>query len=121
MTRIDVLEPTKSAAFFGYTPESLLKTRPILRGTWVFRDPDSSISFSRATPRHAGRPALWSQNSANKDDSASAPSCLYVIQVDWTDDEEGQYEKGVPMFYKLKPGKQGPNKNLDVNMLELGE
>jgi hypothetical protein len=115
------LEPTKSAAFFGYIPESLTKTRPIFRGTWVFRDPDSAVSFSRATPRHAGRPAPLSRNSTHKDDSAPAPSCLYVIQVDWTDDEEGQYEKGVPIFHKLKHGKQGPNKNLDVSMLELGE
>jgi hypothetical protein len=46
---------------------------------------------------------------------------MFVVQVDWTDDEEGRYEKGTPRFYRLEPGKGGPKKNMDVNLLELGE
>lgn len=121
MSRDDVMEPTKSTAYYGYTPETLDKTRPTFRGTWVFQDPDRAVSLPRPAPRHAGRPMPLSQKNANNEDVAPFLACLYVIQVDWTDDEEGKYEKGVPRFYKLKPGKSGPTKNMDVNMLELGE
>lgn len=120
MARADVLEPTRSAAYYGYIPSSLSETRPIFRGTWVFRDPNSAISLPRVASRHAGRPVPLNQNSTAKD-NAAPPSSLYVVQVDWTNDEEGQYERGLPMFYKLKPGQPGPVKNMDVNMLELGE
>jgi hypothetical protein len=121
MSKTDLLEPTKSAAYYGYIPESLEKTRPTLRGTWVFHDPDRAVSQPLPAPRHSGRPAPMSHKSTAKENVAPTPECLYVIQVDWTDDEEGQYEKGVPRFYKLKPGKFGPTRNMDVNMLELGE
>jgi hypothetical protein len=121
MSQTDFLEPTKSAAYFGYTPESLDKTRPTFRGTWVFHDPDGAVSLPRPIPCHSGRPVPMSQKSTTNENVAPTPTCLYVIQVDWTDDEEGQYEKGAPRFYKLKPGKSGPTKNVDVNMLELGE
>jgi hypothetical protein len=121
MSKTDFLEPTKSAAYYGYNPESLDKTRPIFRGTWVFQDPDSAVNLPRPTPRHTGRPVPMNQKSTANENATPTPACLYVIQVDWTDDEEGQYEKGVPRFYKLKPGKTGPTKNMDVNMLELGE
>jgi hypothetical protein len=121
MTKDNVLEPTTSAAYYGYTPESLAKTHPIFRGTWVFRDPDSAVSTPRATPRHVGRPAPLNQKSAGNANAAPTTACLYVIQVDWIENEEAQYEKGVPRFYKLKPGKEGPTVNMDINMLELGE
>jgi hypothetical protein len=49
------------------------------------------------------------------------PTCLFVVVIDWTDDETGMYEKGKPNFYKLEADKLGPNKNMDVNLLELGE
>jgi len=121
MARGDVLEPTRSAAYYGHIPSSLPETQPIFRGTWVFRDPNSAVSLPREAPRHAGRPAPLHQSSTAKENTAPPPSSLYVVQVDWTNDEEGQYERGVPVFYKLKPGQPGPVKNMDVNMLELGE
>ncbi|KAH3960469.1 hypothetical protein HBI25_223150 [Parastagonospora nodorum] len=121
MARGDVLEPTRSAAYYGYIPSSLPETRPIFRGTWVFRDPNSTVSLPRMAPRHSGRPVPLKQSSTAKENASPPPSSLYVVQVDWTDDEQGQYERGVPMFYQLKPGQQGPVKNMDVNMLELGE
>jgi hypothetical protein len=44
-----------------------------------------------------------------------------VVQVDWTDDEEGLYEKTTTRFYRLEPGAKGPKKHMDINLLELGE
>jgi hypothetical protein len=46
---------------------------------------------------------------------------LFVVQVDWTDDEDGLYEKTDTRFYKLEPGKMAPKMNMDINLLELGE
>lgn len=115
----DFLEPTKSAAFFGNSPTSLSDTRPTFRGTWVFTDPNSSVDQLRASFRHAGRPAPL--NGHLNQSVLTPPTNLYVVQIDWTDDEEGQYEKGSPRFYKLEPGKNGPRKNMDINLLELGE
>jgi len=112
------LEPTKSGAYFGHTPEKLKDTRPTFRGTWVFRDPNSSAVPPQVAQRHAGRPAPLQKPMEN---AQPAPISLFVIQIDWTDDEEGMYEKGTPMFYKLPPGMSGPKKNMDINLLELGE
>jgi hypothetical protein len=119
MAAKDFLEPTKSAGYFGHTPASLQDTRPTFRGTWVFQDPNSPVSQPRAPSRHAGRPAPLK---ASKNEDITPPSTsLFVIQVDWTDDEEGLYEKGTPRFYKLEAGKHGPKKHMDINLLELGE
>jgi hypothetical protein len=117
----DFLETTKSAGYFGCMPASLKETRPTFRGTWVFRDPNSATPRPHAKPRHPGRPVPLNPVQPNKEDASQIPTSLFVIQVDWTDDEVGQYEKGTPRFYKLGPGKKGPNKNMDVNLLELGE
>lgn len=92
----------------------------MFRGTWVFRDPNSSIPQPSAPARHSGRPAVLQQ----KDPAlppAPPPSSLFVVQIDWTDDEEGLYEKSAPQFYRLEPGKSGPKVNVDINLLELGE
>jgi len=87
----------------------------------VFRDPYSSASQARALVRHVGRPTPLRQSSVVNDNAPPPPANIYVVQVDWTDDEEGLYEKGTPVFYKLEPGLSGPRKNMDVNLLELGE
>ncbi|KAF2637096.1 hypothetical protein P280DRAFT_458889 [Massarina eburnea CBS 473.64] len=99
----DFLEPMKSAGFFGYTPPSLDDVRPMFRGTWIFRDPNA--------------PRWPKDNKANKKD----PPSLMVVQIDWTDDEEGMYEKMEPRFFQLKPGHSSPEEHLDIKMLELGE
>jgi len=112
------LEPTKSGDYFGKTPQKLEDTRPTFRGTWVFKDPNSPTAPPRVAQRHAGRPAPLQKPI---DNTQPAPVSLYVIQIDWTEDEEGLYEKGTPMFYKLPPGVTGPKKNMDINLLELGE
>lgn len=91
----EFLEPIKSAGYLGSKPETLDKTRPILRGTWVFRDPSNAVAT----------PALG----------------LVVVQVDWIDDDEGFYEKNPPRFYRLEQGAKGPKKHMDINLLELGE
>ncbi|KAF2131619.1 hypothetical protein P153DRAFT_336064 [Dothidotthia symphoricarpi CBS 119687] len=95
------LEPTKSSAYYGYTPKTLKETLPVFRGTWVFRDPNRPGSTSNTAPAPSGP--------------------LYVVQVDWTDNEDGMYEKTDSRFYKLEDGKSSPNKNMDINLLELGE
>ncbi|KAF2833240.1 hypothetical protein CC86DRAFT_415001 [Ophiobolus disseminans] len=112
------LEPTKSGGYFGYTPETLKETRPIFRGTWVFKDPNSSVVATQTSYRHPGRPAPFQKP---VEDAQAAPMSLFVIQIDWTDDEQGMYEKGTPTFYKLPPGATGPKKNMDISLLELGE
>ncbi|KAF2034863.1 hypothetical protein EK21DRAFT_55491 [Setomelanomma holmii] len=121
MASTDFLNPIKSAEYFGYTPKFLKDTRPIFRGSWVFRDPDSRIVEAQAPVRHAGRPTPLNQTYVTNEKVPSPPSSMFVIQVDWTEDEEGHYEKGTPRFYKLGAGKTGPTKNIDVNLLELGE
>ncbi|KAL6708415.1 hypothetical protein ACN47E_002678 [Coniothyrium glycines] len=93
----EFLEPTKNGGYFGHTPTTLAQTRPMFRGTWVFRDPSSSSK----------QPQL----SIN----------LFLVQVDWTIDEEGEYEKTDMRYYKLAPGQTGPTLNMDINLLELGE
>lgn len=56
--------------------------------------------------------------------SSTAPdngqNSLIVVQVDWTDDGEGSYDK-MENFYRLEPGKAGAKVNMDINLLELGE
>lgn len=51
----------------------------------------------------------------------SSPDSLFVIELDWTEDEEDQYEKGAPRYFKLEAGKSGLKKHMEVNLLELGE
>jgi hypothetical protein len=117
----DFLETTKSAGYFGCMPATLKETRPTFRGTWVFRDANNAVTRPPAPPRHPGRPVPLNPVQPNMKDVPQTPTSLFVILVDWTDDEFGQYEKGTPRFYKLGPGKKGPTKNMDVNLLELGE
>ncbi|KAJ8108105.1 hypothetical protein OPT61_g8405 [Boeremia exigua] len=115
----DLLEPTKSAGSWGSKPATLGDTRPVLRGTWVFRDPNSTQKPPLPPTRNVGRPVPIQQTprpvSVNPQDS------LFVVQVDWVEDDEGSYEKAQPRFYRLQPGNSGPKKNMEVNLLELGE
>ncbi|RMZ69122.1 dna polymerase v family and armadillo-type fold domain-containing [Pyrenophora seminiperda CCB06] len=101
MSADHLLEPTKSAGHFGRMPGSLKATRPVLRGTWVFADP--SLVGGRSSTSNA----------------AQAPRV--ILQVDWTEDEEGFYEKGIPRYYRTDQGIPGPRVNMDINLLELGE
>ena len=110
----------KSAGYFGHTPESLQDTRPMFQGTWVFSDPISAAVPAREPVRHSGRPQPFDQKQPNTDNVAPQAG-LIVIQVDWTDDEHGKYEKLAKRFYRLEHGKSGPGKNMDINLLELGE
>ncbi|KAI4616063.1 hypothetical protein J4E83_006733 [Alternaria metachromatica] len=123
-TANEFLEPTKSSAYFGYTPKSLQGTRPMFRGTWVFTDPSSIVAPPRepVAVRHAGRPKAPPQAPASTTTPSVAPqSELIVVQVDWTDDEEGLYEKTTTRYYKIDQGRKTPKKNMDINLLELGE
>ncbi|KAH8731184.1 hypothetical protein GQ44DRAFT_699494 [Phaeosphaeriaceae sp. PMI808] len=105
----EILEPTKPGGYYGYIPASLDQTRPTLQGTWVFRDPNSTASLPR-----------FSQSATSN--NVSPPQVnLFVVQIDWTDDEDGKYEKSLPRFYRLETGRNGPKKNMDLNLLELGE
>ncbi|XP_014555428.1 hypothetical protein COCVIDRAFT_38785 [Bipolaris victoriae FI3] len=111
-----LLEPIKSSSYSGYRPETLEKTRPMFRGMWIFRDPNtSSVGLPRERIRHSGRPATSGQT------PVTVPPKLIMIQVDWTDDNEGFYEKDTPRFYELKTGTVGPKQHMDINLLELGE
>jgi len=117
----DLLEPIKSAGFFGHLPLTLEQTVPVFRGTWVFRDPNVSAPQPAAAPfRHAGRFAVAQQHAPSSVATSSSPATsLFVVQVDWTDDEKGLYEKTDTRFYKLAPGKNAPKVNMEINVLEL--
>lgn len=120
----EFLEPTKSSAYFGSVPKLLPETRPMFRGTWIFTDPNSFVAPPRepVAVHHSGRPKAPLQAPASTTAPPTAPqSDLVVVQVDWTDDEEGLYEKTTTRFYKLEPGFKAPRKNMDINLLELGE
>lgn len=114
----ELLEPAKSSAYFGCTPKSLEQTRPTFRGTWVFREPSSAMNSPREPPHQSTHPKPMKQQSAVNTNSLTT---LFVVQIDWTEDEEGLYEKGIPKFFKVEPGKAGPKTNIDVTLLELGE
>ncbi|CAN9459735.1 hypothetical protein CUC08_Gglean010604 [Alternaria sp. MG1] len=125
-TADDFLEPTKSSDYFGYMPKSLQGTRPMFRGTWVFADPSIATAHppQATATRHPGRPNPSYQKPAATASSTPVPavqSSLIVVRVDWTDDEEGLYEKTTTRFYRTEQGKLGPTKNMDINLLELGE
>ncbi len=69
--------------------------------------------------RNVGRPVPIQQ--APKVTTVNPLSSLFVVQIDWTDDGEGSYDKTETKFYKLDPGKSSPRKNMEVNLLDLGE
>ena len=95
----DLLEPTKAGDYWGTTSFSLEDTIPSLRGTWIFRDPNDVQIQPRQAPARSH----------------------FVVQIDWTDDGEGSFEKTGTKFYKLAAAKNGPKMNMDFNLLELGE
>ncbi|KAF2869854.1 hypothetical protein BDV95DRAFT_497090 [Massariosphaeria phaeospora] len=116
MVADQILEPTKSGGYFGFTPTTLKETRPIFRGTWVFKDPNTLMPGSGLI-RSSGRPPAPGSRTVEK--QKTAPHV--VVQIDWTDDEEGCYERMAPRYFRLKPDNVGVIENLDINLLELGE
>jgi hypothetical protein len=56
-----------------------------------------------------------------EDQTAADRNRPIVIQVDWTEDEDGEFEKGIPRFFKLKENQLLPKQHLDVNLIELAE
>jgi hypothetical protein len=100
-----LLEPTKSADYFGYTPETLKETRPVFRGTWVFDDPNAPRIPPSRRPVSVPPPAPG----------------LLVVQISWTDDEDGKYEKGAPHYYRLRDDQPGPFQHIDVKLMEMVE
>lgn len=108
MSAEHLLEPTKSAGYYGRLPKSLRETQPVFRGMWVFSDPSVAGPLQE---RHAGRPST----------SSTTEAPLVVVQVDWTDDEGGLYEKGTPRYYRPEQGKKVPKMHMDINLLELGK
>lgn len=121
MDRDDVFEPTRSGGYFGFLPKVLQEIRPTFRGAWVFRDPNIAVSLPREAPRHSGRPVPMRPSPAAQETSASNPASFFLIELDWTEDEGDQYEKGTPRYFKFEAGKSGLTKNMEVNLLELGE
>lgn len=115
----DVLEPIKAAGSWGTLPLNLKETCPSLQGTWVFRDPNENRKPPPPAVHKVGRPTPLQQAPLSAEDST--PSSLIVVQVDWTDDGDGSYDKTATRFYRLDPGKGGPGLNMDINLLELGE
>ena len=99
ITADDLLEPTKAGDGWGTTSTRLEDTIPSLRGTWIFRDPNDVQIQPRQAPARSH----------------------FVVQIDWSDDGEGSFEKTGTRFYKLAVGKNGPKMNMDFNLLELGE
>ncbi|PVI02040.1 hypothetical protein DM02DRAFT_590162 [Periconia macrospinosa] len=44
-----------------------------------------------------------------------------LVQIDWTDDEDGAYEKMEPRYFQLKPDTSVPKENMDIKLIELNE
>ncbi|KAJ4986899.1 hypothetical protein SVAN01_07577 [Stagonosporopsis vannaccii] len=114
----EVLEPTKAAGYWGAIPDSLENTRPSLRGAWIFKDPNTKTQFVPHT-NNGTRPIPVQESPPTA--AESAQNSLFVVQIDWTDDGEGSYDKTETRFYRLGPGESGPKANMDINLLELGE
>ena len=75
----------------------------MFRGTWVFADPSIATAHppQATATRHPGRPNPSYQKPAATASSTPVPavqSSLIVVRVDWTDDEEGLYEKTTTRF-----------------------
>lgn len=114
-----LLQPTKSAEWWGTKPATLKEIRPVLRGWWIFKDPNDVQKQQPPPVRNAGRPKPMQQASPAAPTSASGG--LIVLRIDWTDDVDGTYDKTDTKFYRLKPGTCAPRMNMDINLLELGE
>jgi hypothetical protein len=105
MTSDHLLEPTHPAqAFFGSIPSSLKETRPTFRATFIIEDPNQLVRASSSTAFR---------------NPQSGPQNFILIQIDWTEDEFGEYEKMAPRYFKLK--NESPKENLDINLIELAE
>lgn len=117
-----LLDPVNTGGFFGKVPSSLPETRPTFLGTWVLKDPNQLVQVnSRPTSRFQGRPVPRNVQEEKPSDPKPSPTSLIVVQIDWTEDEEGNYEKSTPRFYRLKEKQAGPKENMDVNLIELAE
>ncbi|KAF1956384.1 hypothetical protein CC80DRAFT_593832 [Byssothecium circinans] len=114
------LKPVKSAGWFGYTPRTLSDVRPIFRGTWIFRDPNAPRWVEPVVDaRNAGRPTP--REPENQGPKLSPNASLMAVQIEWTEDEDGLYEKMEPRYFQLKPGETTPKEHLDIKLLELGD
>ncbi|KAJ4296553.1 hypothetical protein N0V90_006598 [Kalmusia sp. IMI 367209] len=91
-----LLEPTNPSTGYGDVPNTLAETLPTLRGSWVFKDPNVSGSSHTLSPN-------------------------YVVQVHWTLDEDGLYEKDKISYYRLDQDCTDPKENMNIKLLELGE
>lgn len=92
-----LLEPIKPLG--GVATSSLQGTKPTFRGTWVLKDPNLPI----------------------RQTSKLQSSSIIVVQVDWTEDEDGEYEKMATNFYMLEQSLHVPKENMDLKLLELAE
>ncbi|KAF9696079.1 hypothetical protein EKO04_006091 [Ascochyta lentis] len=115
----EFLQPVKSAGYWGTMSTSLSKTYPLLRGTWIFHDPSSSQRQPQPLARNVGRPTPMLHTLPTT--AISTMDSLIIVQVDWTDDGEGSYDKTETRFYRLEAGKGGAKVNMDINLLELGQ
>jgi hypothetical protein len=66
----------------------------------------------------AARQLATSQEDPASTNTKSSPVFI-VVKIDWTDDEDGLYEKGTPEYYQLQPGQPGPNEHMDLKLFEL--
>lgn len=118
------LEPSKArGGFHGSRAKSLKQTRPTFKACYVVEDPNYPVRRNpQPVLRNPGRPlARGAKNQTVNDDAKPESVSHIVIQIEWTEDEEGYYEKMAPTYYRLKPGIQAPLEKMDVNLLELTE
>ncbi|KAF2120625.1 hypothetical protein BDV96DRAFT_485191 [Lophiotrema nucula] len=113
----DVLVPVRPSGTYGMPPSSLKATRPTFRGTWALHDPNRPLTENNA-PARLGRPSPRYTDTVKP--PSGPPLNIVVVQVEFTEDEEGYFEKMPARFYRLKAGAGNPSEHLDVNLFELG-
>lgn len=96
MAASHLLAPVRARGYYGCAPETLAQIRPTLRGTWAFED------------GAAREPQDSSKN-------------YTLVRIDWTEDDDGEFEKTEIRYYRFESGKIEPETHAEINLLELGE
>lgn len=114
-----LLEPIRSADYYGIKPKTLEESLPIFRAIWVFKDPHAPSNTVAVKPVHrqTGRPVL----PQSAQDSSGDISLYIVAKVEWTEDENGDMEMSQATYYRPRRNSLAPREDMDLKLIELGQ